>query len=60
MSEISVKAYGDYESGRKSDHDLNLILMNTSHYEILEKSFASVLPFVHYETPITEINYFGD
>ncbi|KAL4436240.1 hypothetical protein ABPG74_015831 [Tetrahymena malaccensis] len=60
LNEISVKAYGDYESGRKSDHDLNFILMNTSHYEIIEKAFASVLPFIHYSTPITEINYFGE
>lgn len=34
--------------------------MNTSHYEIIEKAFSNVLPFVQYSTPITEINYFGD
>lgn len=34
--------------------------MNMSHYDILEKAFSTVLPFIHYSTPIAEINYFGD
>lgn len=57
LREISVKAYGDYESGRKNDHDLNLLLMNMSHLDIIERAFEKVLPLVRYSSPVTEINY---
>jgi hypothetical protein len=46
-----------YESAKKSDHELSLLLVNMSHVDVLNKAFAKVIPLIKYSTPIAEINY---
>lgn len=57
LSEISVKGYGEYERTRVNDHELSLLPMNMSHFDILEKAFEKVLPFISYNSPVTDIHY---
>jgi len=57
LREISVQGYGVYESAKKSDHELSLLLVNMSHVDVLNKAFAKVIPLIKYSTPIAEINY---
>jgi len=52
LKDISAKGFGLYESTRDSDLEVNLILLNMSHFDILEKAFAKIIPQIHYSSPI--------
>lgn len=52
---MSIKGYAEHENGWESDHDINFLLRNMSHFDVLEQSYASILPLIHYNTPITKV-----
>lgn len=52
-----MKGFGLYESTRDSDLEVNLILLNMSNFDILEKAFSKIIPQIKYSSPVAEINY---
>lgn len=52
LEEMSIKGYADHEEGWESDHDINFLVKNMSHFDIIEKAYSSVLPLIKYNTPV--------
>ncbi|KAL4490983.1 hypothetical protein ABPG72_008719 [Tetrahymena utriculariae] len=60
IKNISIKGLADYESGWKSDHDVNYLITNMSHFDVIEKAYSSVLNLINYNTPVQSIHYGAD
>ncbi|KAL4472557.1 hypothetical protein ABPG74_018506 [Tetrahymena malaccensis] len=54
LKDMSIKGYAEHEQRWEYD-DKNFVVTNMSHFDIIERAFASVLPFVKYNTPVTYI-----
>ncbi|KAL4499923.1 hypothetical protein ABPG72_015272 [Tetrahymena utriculariae] len=54
LKDISIKGYAEHEQRWEYD-DKNFVVTNMSHFDIIERAFASVLPFLKYNTPVNYI-----
>ncbi|EAS03643.1 flavin containing family amine oxidase (macronuclear) [Tetrahymena thermophila SB210] len=55
LEEMSIKGFATHETGWESDHDINFVIRNMSHFDVLEKSYSSVLPLIKYNTPVQRV-----
>ncbi|EAR97732.1 flavin containing family amine oxidase (macronuclear) [Tetrahymena thermophila SB210] len=54
LKDLSIKGYAEHEQRWEYD-EKNFIVTNMSHFDVIERAFATVLPLVKYNTPVNYI-----